>query len=65
MSTSIKKDGSATLKDGSRFPKEAYDYTTDVTREAVSLVAEKVSPYLEDLELEHTDGFGRVLKIQD
>jgi len=40
------------------FPREAYDYKDDVTKEALDKVRKKAAPYVEKADLELVDGLG-------
>lgn len=45
-----------------RFPREAYDFHDDVTKDAVDKMRTKAAPAIESEEWETVDGFGRVLQ---
>lgn len=45
-------------KPNTRFPKEAYEYQDDVTKEAVDKVREAVAPLVKDRQWKVIDGFG-------
>lgn len=44
--------------DDRRFPKEAYEYQDDVTKEAVDRMRKEVAPLVKDRQWKVVDGFG-------
>ena len=48
---------------GREYPKEAYDYHDDVTKEAVDKVRKKAAPIIEKGDWEVVEGFGRLVSV--
>jgi hypothetical protein len=55
--SSVRKSAVST-ENGRAFPKEAYDFHDDVTKEAVDKVREKAEPMIKGDDWEVVDGFG-------
>lgn len=54
----MKKPIAAEKPENQRFPKEAYEYQDDVTKEAVDKMRKEVSPLVDDRKWKVIDGFG-------
>lgn len=59
VNLSIVKKTAAQNNRSRKFPDEAYEWDDDVTKEAVDKVRDEVRPFVEAVEWEVIDGFGR------